>query len=1238
MTRSSRGNPRVQIGASTFSALHAVAVAAGGFSGERQLADLVVDRARAVAGGDAAVLRWFEPATGSFQLLASLGAQAEPEPDIAADAPTAIREAFETGKPVLINDYEASGKATAWGRLHKIRAQVAVPLLVDGRPVGTLGVLSFSEDRFRESDARVLSLMAAMVAPALQAARLTEQVKRQDEMIRQTYEALPVAVLVFDRSGQAIYNNQVAETILGSGMVAGIRAGTLDLYDEQGVVLSAEHRPTSRALQTKAPIRNAVVGVGAHPGRWFLLDAVPILDQAGDVESLVTSAIEITSLKAAEERQRLDAERLRLMIHVQSVLGDAELGAARIMEIVASQAVELTGAAGAAVQMLDGAEVAVTAAAGFGSGLLGMRFPTKGNPITGCIEEGTPQSTQDALVDPRCDQRAARITGIRSLIMAPIRWEGHVLGGVQLQSPEPNAFGEADQVTLELLAGFAGAAIARARSAEALRASEQQFSGAFEASGIGMALTALDGVVVRANPALCRMLGYTEAELSGMDTRTIVVAEDLESVVETLAGLYLHAEPAVQTIDARVHHRDGRAIWTRLTASLVRVDDRPQQVLLHLVDVTEERKAESILKSEQDRLAVIIEAQRDIASNEPDLERLLGVLAERTIQLTGAGAAAVLLPKDDLLVVRAAAGTPEIPMGASLPVAGSLAGLAFTTRSAQRVSDAKTDSRAHGATARAAGLGAMVATPLVSGDKVMGVLQLVSQEAGALDEIDARTLEMVGGFAAAAFERATTTRRLKAGEQRVRAVIDTAPDPIVTFDADGRIVDFNPAAERAFLQRREEIIGQSGATLLAGKHADAFARWLRDGAQAGSAEYAGRHFETTGLRGDGTEFPMEIAIANLPEETRLAAAFVRDLTMRDRLKESRDRVAAIVETAPVILIACDTNGVVTLAQGKGLAKFDLTPETTVGHNVREWMKPYHDASAMVDRAIKGEIVTGQAHLTQSDRYLDVYLSPNRASDGTLTGFSGVLADVTDRVRVEAAVRDSETKSRLMAMMNHEVRTPLNSILGFAHMLADPRTGELTDKQRRYVANIDMAGNHLLALVNDSLEMAKLDAGRAGIQPADFSAESVMVQAADQVRPLADNNGLTLVVGSAPEVMVRADPRQVVQVLLNLLANAVRHTPAGGTVTLAARAAGGEVAISVADTGVGIARDELGRIFQEFFQAGNHAPGGIGLGLAISRRLVQMMGGSISVESELGHGSTFSVRLPSAGDAQARDSK
>jgi two-component system sensor histidine kinase BaeS len=138
----------------------------------------------------------------------------------------------------------------------------------------------------------------------------------------------------------------------------------------------------------------------------------------------------------------------------------------------------------------------------------------------------------------------------------------------------------------------------------------------------------------------------------------------------------------------------------------------------------------------------------------------------------------------------------------------------------------------------------------------------------------------------------------------------------------------------------------------------------------------------------------------------------------------------------------------------------------------------------------------------------------------------------------------------------------------------------------------------------------------------------MDRSADQVRPLAEARGLALHVLPAPGLAMQADARQIVQVLLNLLSNAIRHTDVGGSVTLSARREGDSVMLTVADTGTGIAQEDLPKIFDEFFQARNHAPGGVGLGLAISRRLAELMGGTIEAESELGRGSSFSVRLMS----------
>jgi protein-histidine pros-kinase len=490
---------------------------------------------------------------------------------------------------------------------------------------------------------------------------------------------------------------------------------------------------------------------------------------------------------------------------------------------------------------------------------------------------------------------------------------------------------------------------------------------------------------------------------------------------------------------------------------------------------------------------------------------------------------------------------------------------------------------------------------------------------------------MVAGFAAAALQRATTATLVRDSEHRVRAVMESAPDPIVVFDAAGRIVDFSPAAERAFLRTRAEVLGQSAMVLLAPKHVEAFFRWMTAGDKAGSAEYAGRQFESTGRRADGSDFPMEIIITDLREQSRLAAAFIRDLTLRDRLKESRERLASVVSSAPVAILACDLDGTITLAEGSGLAVLNVTPAEVVGRNLRSLAPCHPDATAVIEQLLSGASVGGRLHVMHPDAHIGVAANPMVGDDGSVMGISVVLSDVTARVRAEEAQRESEAKSRLMAMMNHEVRTPLNSILGFAHLLKEV-PGELSERQQRYVGNIETAGNHLLELVNDALDLARLDIGRVQLDMGAVPVQQTLERAADQVRPLAEAKGLSVSVLPCPDIAVTADRRQLVQVLLNLLSNAIKHTAAGGSVTLSATRDADRVLLSVQDDGDGIAAEDQPKLFEEFFQARNHAPGGVGLGLSISRRLVQLMGGTIGVESELGRGSTFTVSLRGAAQA------
>jgi signal transduction histidine kinase len=231
------------------------------------------------------------------------------------------------------------------------------------------------------------------------------------------------------------------------------------------------------------------------------------------------------------------------------------------------------------------------------------------------------------------------------------------------------------------------------------------------------------------------------------------------------------------------------------------------------------------------------------------------------------------------------------------------------------------------------------------------------------------------------------------------------------------------------------------------------------------------------------------------------------------------------------------------------------------------------------------------------------------------------------VELETASRH---KSEFLANMSHELRTPLNAILGFSQVLQQKLFGELNPKQDEYVEDILSSGNHLLSLINDVLDLSKVEAGQIELEVAPFSLREAVERGAAMVRERASKNSVAIVAEIAPEVhVVEADERRIRQVLFNLLSNAIKFTPAGGRIAVTAARAGGEVEVAVTDTGPGIAADDRERIFEEFQQTevGASQHEGTGLGLALSKRLVELHGGRIWVESELGSGSRFVFTLP-----------
>jgi signal transduction histidine kinase len=232
---------------------------------------------------------------------------------------------------------------------------------------------------------------------------------------------------------------------------------------------------------------------------------------------------------------------------------------------------------------------------------------------------------------------------------------------------------------------------------------------------------------------------------------------------------------------------------------------------------------------------------------------------------------------------------------------------------------------------------------------------------------------------------------------------------------------------------------------------------------------------------------------------------------------------------------------------------------------------------------------------------------------------------------DEALAANQHKSAFLANMSHELRTPLNAVIGFSEMLSEKVFGDLNEKQDEYVSDIHGSGKHLLSLINDILDLSKIEAGKLELSLSTFPLEEAIAGALMLTRERAFGRGIQQV----PEIesdlgSIEADERKVKQILVNLLSNAVKFTDTGGVVTVRARRLNDVFEIAVADTGIGIAPEEQSLVFEEFRQAGEDdakRAEGTGLGLALVKRLTELHGGRIHLESELGRGSCFTVTLP-----------
>jgi PAS domain S-box-containing protein len=534
-----------------------------------------------------------------------------------------------------------------------------------------------------------------------------------------------------------------------------------------------------------------------------------------------------------------------------------------------------------------------------------------------------------------------------------------------------------------------------------------------------------------------------------------------------------------------------------------------------------------------------------------------------------------------------------------------------------------------------------------------GVPAGASAEVGLLAHSFADMLLRLRGAAAA--ERA---RR----DAQYRAVFEGVGEGLITLGRDGVVQTANRAALRMFGCDASEMIGRRFRLHRAGQPADGERGFVASFLKTGEANMVGKSRKLVGRRKDGSEIPIELSITETPVQGRnLITGVLRDISER-RQAEKALRLAQSA-TKKLALVASRTQNIVVIMDAAGRIEWvndaftrisEYATEEAVGKTLGGILR-----GPGSDRAEIGEIdeavAAGQGFRTEivsrsksgNRRWVEIDVQPVGDKSGRLTNFIAVGSDITARKAAEDELRTardraevaSRAKSEFLSTVSHELRTPLTSISGALGLLRAGVAGDLPPKMK---SMLDIAASNcarLMQIINDILDVQKIEAGKMDYRMGRVDLAELVRESIEANRTYGRDNGVSLVAGElVADAVVRGDADRLMQVMANLISNAIKFSPPKGEVEIAVTRRAAGFRITVADHGAGIPEDFRAKVFQKFWQADSsdtRRQGGTGLGLAISKAIVEHHAGSIGFESEVGRGTRFHVDLPAAAEPADR---
>ena len=543
-------------------------------------------------------------------------------------------------------------------------------------------------------------------------------------------------------------------------------------------------------------------------------------------------------------------------------------------------------------------------------------------------------------------------------------------------------------------------------------------------------------------------------------------------------------------------------------------------------------------------------------------------------------------------------------------------------------------------------LNAFLGIPIVKGEKLVGMMGIANRPNGydqdvidhlrPLSETCSNIIESLG---------------VEEERRKLLRAIEQSPVSVVITDTDAKIEYVNPKFTEITGYARDEVIGLNPRILQSGNMPKKIYDDLWRAIAAGG-EWQG---ELHNKKKNGELFWESATISALTTPDGTITHYIgvkEDITERRQAeqakRESEGRLRAVIDNAPAIVHLKDHEGRFRIVNKEFERFYGMPADAALGKTAADLFPgALADTYSSLDQSVRetGDVITREIETPQHDGALRILRSirfPVFGQDGRTTGIGVVALDVTERQRAHeelarakvAAETANQAKSEFLSSMSHELRTPMNAILGFGQMLEFNREEPLTETQKEYVGYILKGGQHLLELINDVLDLAKIEAGKAELSIEDVCTKTVLDECLALIHAMADERGIEIFVGESfkTAAKIRADQTRFKQSLLNLMSNAVKYNREKGKIELHCHETpGGMLQVSVTDTGEGITEDKLGELFKPFqrLTAEYTEIEGTGIGLTITKRLVEGMGGRIGVDSEVGKGSTFWIELPLA---------